>query len=110
MPGVDLKAGPNDIVTVYPTSGYEWVNWADYELHKSDTAPQQLIDALAPKPKKSYISGISNSTWHRPTGGTNTLNAINAIIHGLGDNGCRNNNAAKMVGTMLAIGVDPADV
>lgn len=119
LPGVDFKSHINNMTMVPPSTGYTWVDWDKYQKALPACAKSKLLDLIASKAEKNterpLVPGVpGKSTMDFNVKGknghsTNTLLAINAILHGLGDVGGRNNFLTKIVGTFLAIGVSYVD-
>lgn len=119
LPGVDFKSHINNLAMVPPSKGYTWVDWNKYQKALPACAKSKLLDLIASKVKKKTewpsVPGMpGTSTMDFTVKGknghsTNTLLAINSILHGLGDVGGRNNFLTKIVGTFLAIGVSYVD-
>lgn len=119
LPGVDFKSHINNMTMVPPSSGYTWVDWDKYQKALPACAKSKLLDLIASKVKKKTewpsVPGVpGKSTMDFSVKGknghsTNTLLAINSILHGLGDVGGRNDFLTKIVGTFLAIGVSYVD-
>lgn len=121
LPGVDFKSHINNYTIVPPSAGYTWVNWDAYQKSLPACAKSALLDLIASEAEKK--TGRQSAPGLAATGkskmdftvkgrnghSTNTLLAINAILHGLGDVGGRNNFLTKIVGTFLAIGVSYVD-
>lgn len=116
LPGVDFKANINNMSMVPPSSGYTWVDWDTYQKALPSCAKSKLLDLIASKAEKKteHQSAPGKSTMDftvtaKNGHSTNTLLAINSILHGLGDVGGRNNFLTKIIGTFLAIGVSYVD-
>lgn len=119
LPGVDFKSHINNMTMVPPSKGYTWIDWNKYQKALPACAKSKLLDLIASKVKKKTewpsVPGVSGkSTMDFTVKGknghsTNTLLAINSILHGLGDVGGRNDFLTKVVGTFLAIGVSYVD-
>lgn len=118
LPGVDFKSHINNLAMVPPSKGYTWVDWAKYQKALPACAKSKLLDLIASKTKKNTerlsVPGVPGGGMDFTVKGknghsTNTLLAINSILHGLGDVGGRNDFLTKIVGTFLAIGVSYVD-
>lgn len=121
LPGVDFKSHINNYTIVPPSAGYTWVNWDAYQKSLPSCAKSALLDLIASEAEKK--TGHQSAPGQAATGkskmdfsvkgkhghSTNTLLAINSILHGLGDVGGRNDFLTKIVGTFLAIGVSYVD-
>lgn len=116
LPGVDFKSHINNYTLVPPSAGYTWADWETYQKALPACAKSKLLELIAseaekkterqPTPGKSTMDFIvKGKNGHS----TNTLLAINSLLHGLGDVGGRNDFLTKIVGTFLAIGVGYAD-
>lgn len=103
LPGVDLKANPNNYVLVAPSfnsnGSYEW----DKENSTSDgsmtEAPRELVEAL--KELQDYDDMPDFSSYKTNGGSSKTTKIFEQIVYGLGDEGGRNNALAKFVGGLL---------
>lgn len=123
LPGVDFKSHINNMTMVPPSEGYSWVDWNKYQKALPACAKSKLLDLIASEAEKkiehqaeqivhqsAQEAGKMDFTVKGKNGhSTNTLLAINSILHGLGDVGGRNNFLTKIVGTFLAIGVSYVD-
>lgn len=119
LPGVDFKSHINNYALVPPSAGYTWADWDAYQKALPACAKSTLLDLIASEAEKKTerrsIPGASGkSTMDFTIKGknghsTNTLLAINSILHGLGETGGRNDFLTKIVGTFLAIGVSYVD-
>ena len=119
LPGVDFKSHINNYTLVPPSTGYTWADWATYQKALPACAKSTLLDLIASEAeKKTERKAVPGSpgkstmdfTVTAKNGhSTNTLLAINSILHGLGDVGGRNDFLTKIVGTFLAIGVSYVD-
>ncbi|GEA92744.1 DNA primase [Pediococcus damnosus] len=96
LPGVDIKAHPNNYVVVAPSFNkgkhYVWTN-------------QEPIVTASPELVKTInINNHSDSyqpTDFKPTKKTATSNLFEEVVNGLGDTGGRNNALASFVGGLL---------
>ena len=119
LPGVDFKSHINNYTLVPPSTGYTWADWETYQKSLPACAKSTLLDLIASeaekKTERNAVPGAPgkstmNFTVTAKNGhSTNTLLAINSILHGLGDVGGRNDFLTKIVGTFLAIGVSYVD-
>lgn len=114
LPGVDLKAHPNNYVLVAPSATdkgqYEW------DLEKSskgvtiDTASKELVSAIQRLSKKSELDGIRYRRRHDQGEKTATAKLFETIVLGFGGEGGRNDKLASFVGGLLLRGVDDEQV
>ena len=121
LPGVDFKSHINNYTLVPPSAGYTWVDWDKYQKSLPACAKSKLLDLIASEAEKKTArqsapslaaagkSKMDFSVKGKHGHSTNTLLAINSILHGLGDVGGRNDFLTKIVGTFLAIGVSYVD-
>lgn len=116
LPGVDFKSHINNMTMVPPSTGYTWVDWDKYQKALPACAKSKLLDLIASKTEKKTEwpsvpgkGGMDFTVKGKNGHSTNTLLAINSILHGLGDVGGRNDFLTKIVGTFLAIGVSYVD-
>lgn len=119
LPGVDFKSHINNYTIAPPSAGYTWADWETYQKALPACAKSTLLDVIASeaekKTERKAVPGVpGKSTMDFTVKGknghsTNTLLAINSILHGLGDVGGRNDFLTKIVGTFLAIGVSYVD-
>lgn len=119
LPGVDFKSHMNNMSMVPPSAGYTWVDWDKYRKALPACAKSKLLELIASKTEKKTEwpslpgepgkSKMDFTVKGKNGHSTNTLLAINSILHGLGDVGGRNNFLTKIVGTFLAIGVSYVD-
>ena len=119
LPGVDFKSHINNYAIVPPSAGYTWADWDAYQKALPSCAKSTLLDLIASeaekKTERKAVPGMSGKSTMDFTvtakngHSTNTLLAINSILHGLGDVGGRNDFLTKIVGTFLAIGVSYVD-
>ena len=116
LPGVDFKSHINNYTLVPPSAGYTWADWETYQKALPACAKSTLLDLIASEAEKKTErqSSPGKSTMDftvtaKNGHSTNTLLAINSILHGLGDVGGRNDFLTKIVGTFLAIGVSYVD-
>lgn len=118
LPGVDFKSHVNNYTIAPPSAGYTWVDWSAYRKALPSCAKSTLLELIASEAEKKTehqsVPGAAKSKMDFTVKGkhghsTNTLLAINSILHGLGDVGGRNDFLTKIVGTFLAIGVSYVD-
>lgn len=119
LPGVDFKSHINNYTLVPPSTGYTWADWDNYQKALPACAKSTLLDMIASEAeKKTERKAVPGSTGKstmdftvtaKSGHSTNTMLAINSILHGLGDEGGRNDFLTKIVGTFLAIGVSYVD-
>lgn len=119
LPGVDFKSHINNYALVPPSSGYTWVDWNNYKNSLPSCAKSTLLELIASEAEKKTEhqsvpgtpgkSKMDFTVKGKHGHSTNTLLAINSILHGLGDIGGRNDFLTKIVGTFLAIGVSYVD-
>lgn len=119
LPGVDFKSHINNYTLVPPSSGYTWADWDNYQKALPSCAKSTLLDLIASEAEKKTEhkavpgapgeSTMDFTVTAKNGHSTNTLLAINSILHGLGDVGGRNDFLTKIVGTFLAIGVSYVD-
>lgn len=96
LPGVDVKAHPNNYVVIAPSERngkkYEWEN------HNPIVTPdRQLIELINAREKETTIT-FSNYDSGKKTA---TTNLFETIVNGLGDDGTRNNSLTSFVGGLL---------
>ncbi|OHX26780.1 DNA primase [Streptococcus iniae] len=112
LPGVDIKAHPNNYVLVAPSATdkgqYEW----DLEKSKENgtivTASKELVLALKETYKKAKGGGLRdlrNRTYSERTRSA-TTDLFETIAVGFGDEGGRNDKLASFVGGLLKRAVD----
>lgn len=104
LPGVDIKAHPNNYVVVAPSiidgKAYEWLN------HKPMTTPIEELIQLIEEKGKPKISDKKIESFH-PKGHTQTASLFEQIVQGLGPTGGRNDALAAFAGGLLFRNVDP---
>lgn len=117
LPGVDIKAHPNNYVLVAPSATekgqYEW----DLEKSKKGgtivTASKELIEAIKDQYGKTKgfrydgtdgLRGLKQRTFARKR--TATTELFEMIVAGFGDEGGRNDALARFTGGLLFRGVD----
>ncbi|OYS79022.1 DNA primase [Limosilactobacillus reuteri] len=104
LPGVDIKAHPNNYVVVAPSEidekRYQWVN------HLPMVEPTEELIQLIEEKGKPTISEKKIERYH-PKGKTQTSELFSQIANGLGPTGGRNNALASFAGGLLFRNVDP---
>lgn len=113
LPGVDLKAHPNNYVLCAPSElvekddagnavikRYEWLNHLPMRLPS-----KELLDFIYAKYKEEHPVELKGS--YTPTAKTQTTDLFEMIVDGLGFTGGRNNALASFLGGLLYRGVDP---
>ncbi|WP_283582902.1 bifunctional DNA primase/polymerase [Limosilactobacillus difficilis] len=104
LPGVDIKAHPNNYVVVAPSlidhKRYKWVN------HQSMIEPPEELIQLIEKKAEPEVSHKQLTQYH-PKGHTKTSELFEQIVKGLGPTGGRNNALAAFAGGLLFRNVDP---
>ena len=101
LPGVDVKAHPNNYVVVAPSTGYRWLT-----QHAIVTAPKSLIVHIN-QMRASNRRSSPDDLVIKPRGRNATTDLLETIANGLGDKGLRNKTLAGMIGALLFRGVDP---
>lgn len=119
LPGVDFKSHINNYTLVPPSTGYTWADWETYQKALPACAKSTLLELIASEAEKKTERKATPGTPGKSTmdftvaakngHSTNTLLAINSLLHGLGDVGGRNDFLTKIVGTFLAIGISYVD-
>jgi len=111
LPGVDIKAHPNNYAVVAPSVGAKGVYKWDNKLPMTE-APQELIDAILSgqrAPATNYEHGdYKGLTMEQMKLGqhSKTAELFEQIINGLGETGGRNMALASFVGGLLFRNVD----
>lgn len=104
LPGVDIKAHPNNYVVVAPSiiddKAYQWLN------RKPMIQPAEELIQLIEEKGKPTISSKKIEAFH-PKGHTQTSALFEQIVQGLGPTGGRNNALATFAGGLLFRNVDP---
>lgn len=104
LPGVDIKAHPNNYVVVAPSEidgrRYQWLN------HKPMSSPIEELIQLIEEKGKPAISNKKIEEYH-PKGKTQTSELFSQIANGLGPTGGRNNALASFAGGLLFRNVEP---
>uniref|UniRef100_UPI00258ACC4F primase alpha helix C-terminal domain-containing protein n=1 Tax=uncultured Secundilactobacillus sp. TaxID=2813935 RepID=UPI00258ACC4F len=96
LPGIDIKAHPNNYVVVAPSEGYEWLN-----REPMVTASTQLLTAINQQTHTMSTANLPVSDEK-----TNTSRLFETIVDGLGDTGGRNNALTSFIGGLLYRNVD----
>lgn len=96
LPGIDIKAHPNNYVVVAPSEGYEWLN-----REPMVTASTKLLTAINQQTHTMSMANLPVSDEK-----TNTSRLFETIVDGLGDTGGRNNALTSFVGGLLYRNVD----
>ncbi|WEV51652.1 bifunctional DNA primase/polymerase [Lactobacillus sp. ESL0731] len=103
LPGVDLKAHPNNYVVVAPSNlqgkSYKWLN--RNPIRPAPVGLLELIKSKKPEFKPNFKSDYLNQ------GKTQTTALFEEIVNGLGETGGRNNALASFVGGLLFRNVNP---
>lgn len=101
LPGVDLKAHPNNFVAPSRINGnpYQWLNHCPIK-----TAPQGLINLIRSRHQAKDTLYKTNSNK------TKTAQLFEMITTGLGEVGNRNDTLTSFIGGLLFRGVDPYSV
>ncbi|WP_223901908.1 bifunctional DNA primase/polymerase [Lactobacillus laiwuensis] len=103
LPGVDLKAHPNNYIVVAPSringNPYQWLNHCPIK-----TAPQGLINLIRSRHQAKDTLYKTNSNK------TKTAQLFEMITTGLGEVGNRNDTLTSFIGGLLFRGVDPYSV
>lgn len=103
LPGVNIKAHPNNYVVVAPSKlGDKLYKWANHLSIK--TAPKGLIELIK---SKQMAKTTSLKTVYSNINKSKTAQLFETVINGLGDVGGRNDRLASFVGGLLYRGVDP---
>ena len=115
LPGVDVKAHPNNYVLVAPSKNpkgeYAWDLEKSKEGGTMVTASRKLVMAI----KKEYNgknsgSDLDNIYYQISKGAgkrNRTTELFEMVVLGFGDEGSRNDTLAKFVGGLLSRSVDP---
>lgn len=115
LPGVDIKAHPNNYVLVAPSKTakgqYTWDMDKSKEGGTMVTASRDLVLAI----KQEYLeknnrSDLDDIYYQMASGNgkrNRTTEVLEMIVCGFGDEGSRNDTAAKFAGTLLARAVEP---
>lgn len=100
LPGVDIKAHPNNYVVVAPSEGYQWLN-----REPMVTASTKLVAAINQRSNTTPAMNLPVSDEK-----TNTSRLFETIVDGFGDTGGRNNALTSFVGGLLYRNVDAEKV
>lgn len=104
LPGVDIKAHPNNYVVVAPSlidgKAYQWLN------RKPMIQPAEELIQLIEEKGKPTISNKKIESFH-PKGRTQTSALFEQVVKGLGPTGGRNDALAAFAGGLLFRNVDP---
>lgn len=104
LPGVDIKAHPNNYVVVAPSRidgrSYKWIGKKPMQEPAED-----LIKLIEEKGKPQGPTG--NLQKFQIKGKTQTSKLFEQIVHGLGPTGGRNNALSAFAGGLLFRNVDP---
>lgn len=104
LPGVDIKAHPNNYVVVAPSviddKAYQWLN------RKPMIEPCEELIQLIEAKSKPTMSQQQLKTY-QPTGRNTTTELFEQIANGLGPTGGRNNALAAFAGGLLFRSVEP---
>ncbi|MFT0832568.1 bifunctional DNA primase/polymerase [Streptococcus agalactiae] len=110
LPGVDIKAHPNNYVLVAPSATekgqYEWDIEKSSESGTITTATPELLNAINALNKKSELDGIKYRRKHDQGEKTRTTALFETIATGFGGEGGRNDALASFVGGLLLRNVD----
>ncbi|KRK39973.1 bifunctional DNA primase/polymerase [Loigolactobacillus bifermentans] len=106
LPGVDIKANPNNYVLVAPSTGYTWQN--KMPMVK---APEALINSICKKQSTKYSpvdpQALTEMNWNQKVGQhSRTAKLFEQIVNGLGETGGRNMALAAFVGGLLYRNID----
>lgn len=103
LPGVDIKAHPNNYVVVAPSMiderRYQWLS------HKPMAEPAEELIRLIEEQGRPKASDQQIQSF-KPKGKTQTSSLFEQIIHGLGPTGGRNDALAAFAGGLLFRNVD----
>lgn len=104
LPGVDIKAHPNNYVVVAPSlidgKAYQWLN------RKPMIQPAEELIQLIEEKGRPTISNKKIESFH-PKGRTQTSALFEQVVKGLGPTGGRNDALAAFAGGLLFRNVDP---
>ena len=115
LPGVDVKAHPNNYVLVAPSKTPKGVYAWDLDKSKEGgtmvTASRALVMAIKKEyNKKNPGSDLDNIYYQISKGAgkrNRTTELFEMVVLGFGDQGSRNDTLAKFVGGLLSRSVDP---
>ena len=112
LPGVDIKAHPNNYVLVAPSATdkgqYEW----DLEKSKDGltmvTPSKKLIEAIKKQYNKTREYTARSYDYNSSLGGekSTTVKIVETMLNGFGDEGSRNDRLARFVGMLFNKRVD----
>lgn len=116
LPGVDVKAHPNNYVLVAPSKTpkgeYAWDLEKSKEGGTMVTASRKLVMAIKKEyNEKNSGSDLDNIYYQMSKGAgkrNRTTELFEMIALGFGDEGSRNDTLAKFVGGLLSRSVDPS--
>lgn len=104
LPGVDIKAHPNNYVVVAPSKmdggAYEWLNTNPM------LSPSEGLLALIKDKSKPAFEPSQVGANYTPGRRTQTTELFESIVNGLGETGGRNNALAAFCGGLLFRNVD----
>ncbi|SQG83718.1 replication protein [Streptococcus uberis] len=113
LPGVDIKAHPNNYVLVAPSKTKKGVYRWDKEKSRAGgtmvTASRALVMAIKQEYlKKSKKSELDDIRYQNYSSGkrNRTTELFEMIVLGFGDQGSRNDTLAKFAGSLLSRGVE----
>lgn len=115
LPGVDVKAHPNNYVLVAPSKTpkgeYVWDLEKSKEGGTMVTASRALVMAIKQEYLKKNNRSELDDIYYQIRNGAGkrnrTTDVFEMIVKGFGEEGSRNDTAAKFAGTLLARSVDP---
>ncbi|HEM4056629.1 TPA: bifunctional DNA primase/polymerase [Streptococcus suis] len=115
LPGVDVKAHPNNYVVVAPSKTpngeYAWDLEKSKEGGTMVTASRALVMAIKQEYLKKNNRSELDDIYYQIRNGAGkrnrTTEVFEMIVKGFGEEGSRNDTAAKFAGTLLARSVDP---
>ncbi|HEQ0844890.1 TPA: bifunctional DNA primase/polymerase [Streptococcus pyogenes] len=110
LPGVDIKAHPNNYVLVAPSTTekgqYEWDIEKSSENGTITTATPELLSAISALSKRSELDGVKYRRRIDKNEKTKTSLLFETIATGFGGEDGRNDNLASFVGGLLIRNVD----
>ncbi len=110
LPGVDLKAHPNNYVLVAPSATdkgqYEWDLEKSAEGGTITTASKELVQAIKALSKHSELDNIRFNRKRERGEKSRTAEIFEMIATGFGGEGGRNDALASFAGGLLLRGVD----
>ncbi|MBS8054028.1 bifunctional DNA primase/polymerase [Streptococcus suis] len=115
LPGVDVKAHPNNYVLVAPSKTpkgeYAWDLEKSKEGGTMVTASRALVMAIKQEYLKKNNRSELDDIYYQIRNGAGkrnrTTEVFEMIVKGFGEEGSRNDTAAKFAGTLLVRSVDP---